>query len=1153
MKTIPPPCPEPEGGQKYWRSLDQLAEAPEFRTWLEREFPDGASEFADPVSRRNFVKVMSASFALGGLGVLGAGCRRPEEKILPFGKAPENYIHGVAQFYATAMPTRGSAVPLLVRSNDGRPTKIEGNPEHPDSNGGTDTFAQASLLSLYDPDRARNYRRFTATISRAEAADQLGLVAGRLAAEGGRVAFLLDQSSSPSRVRLATALRFKYPQAKWVVHEAVDLNPGRQLTGSTPYYKLEQARVILSFDCDFLGAEADAHRHIRGYARGRKLEKATDAMNRLYVVEGLMTVTGMNADHRLRMPTGQVAVIAAAIAAKLAPSNPQVTELAARLPLSSLVKEADPKKTEDRLKLIDAWVTECAADLAANRGTSVVLAGHRQPLAVHVLANLVNGALGNNGKTTFFAEIPQVQSNLELPGLVAALKAKQISTLIIIGGNPAYNAPADLGLAGALSGATEIIRLGGYEDETMAAAAATTIFLPEAHYLESWGDARTSDGSVVPIQPLIAPLFDGMTDLEVLARLGSETVVKPYDIVRETFRTLAGPVGGEEGWKKFLHDGFLPGVAPRNGDAPVGAELVNREFASLQPAAVSKDSLEVVFHRDYRMDDGRWSNNGWLQEFPDPVTKITWDGLILVSRKTAEELGLRPPTTESSVTASDIVEVTIGERKVRGPIWVQPGLADNTLALALGYGRKKSANGGTGRVGHDVGLYDAYALRTTSGLHFAGAAKIRTTGERYQLALTQEHGSMEGRPIIREANKAQYEANPNFAKGFDIDAEWDFVENYTDPKDGPVGRPKGIYEHPYEAYEKRKSQNGVDLTALQIKSVVNQWGMVVDLNACVGCSACVLACQSENNIPIVGKDQVRRNREMHWLRIDRYFSGAQDKPVAEMVDDPQVVNQPMMCQHCENAPCESVCPVNATVHDAEGVNVMAYNRCVGTRYCSNNCPYKVRHFNFLDYNRRSLDQLKGPFYSSPMVGSTGGEWTLKRWFKNPDAAIRPQEEWDLIKLVSNPDVTVRMRGVMEKCTLCVQRIEQGKIAQKIKAGQSGDVRPRDGAIKTACQQACPAEAITFGNILDEQSKVSRLRNSDRNYEVLRFLETRPRVTYLARIRNPNPKMPDYRPTALNQKDYVDQQHVSPYEPHHGKMGEGGGRGAAATAEQKGTH
>ncbi|MEY2409405.1 MAG: hypothetical protein QOF48_2075 [Verrucomicrobiota bacterium] len=1139
MKTIPPSCPEPESGQRYWRSLDQLAEAPEFRQWVEREFPAGASELVDPVSRRHFVKLMSASFALGGLGILGAGCRRPEEKILPFGKAAEGYIHGVPQFFATAMPTRGSAIPLLVKSSDGRPTKIEGNPEHPDSNGATDTFAQASILGLYDPDRAKNFVQKGITISREMALDALGNFGkGFVNTRGARLAFLMEQSSSPSRRRLALTMQLKFPEAKWAVYEPLDLHANRRVTGSIPHFKLDQAKVILSLDCDFIGTESDSHCLIRGFARGRRVEKPTDSMNRLYAVEGLMTLTGMNADHRLRVATSHVVAVAAAIAAKIAPQNTQITALVAQTILPSNVKPE--------------WIAECAKDLQANAGASLVLAGHRQPLAVHVIANLLNAALGNVGKTVQYAAVPETTTNSDIAGLVALLNAGQIDTLVILGGNPAYNAPAELKWAQAQSKAKDVVRLGAYEDETFGASAQTTatqtfLQLPQAHYLESWGDAVTRDGTTVPIQPLIAPLFDGLNELEVLARLGDMEINKPHEIVRETFRAAAGTGVFEENWKKFLHDGFLAGAKPGAADRPLSAGEVTQAFASISTPALSKDNLEIVFHRDSRLDDGRWSNNGWLQEFPDPVTKATWDCLILISRKTAAELGVDSTTTNR--TTSDLVRLTVtvgGETKsIVGPVWITPGMADNSLGLALGYGRKRSKTGGTGRIGQGVGLYNAYEIRSSSTMNFATGAKLERLGERYNLAVTQEHGSMEGRPIIREANKAQYEKQPAFAKNFDLEAHMEFI-----PKD-EKGRPKGIYEHPYHAYETRKSMNGVSLEGLHMKSDIHQWGMSVDLNQCVGCGACVLACQSENNVPIVGKDQVSRNREMHWLRIDRYFSGAGDKLDA-MVDDPQAVHQPMMCQHCENAPCESVCPVNATVHDEEGLNVMAYNRCVGTRYCSNNCAYKVRRFNFLDFNRRSLDQLKGPFYSSPLVGSTEGEWTMKRWWKNPDGAIRPQDEWDILKLVKNPDVTVRMRGVMEKCTLCVQRIEQGKIAQKVKAGQSGDVRVADGAIKTACQQACPAEAIVFGNQLDPNSRVSLLQKSDRNYEVLGFLETRPRVTYLARIRNPNPKMPDYYEIPLNTGEYVKKQTANPYEPHQAH-GEGGGEAGGHGAEKKGAH
>jgi molybdopterin-containing oxidoreductase family iron-sulfur binding subunit len=1125
MKTIPPPCPEPESGQRYWRSLDDLADRPEFRQWVEREFPAGADEMADAQTRRHFVKIMGASFLLGGMGLFGSGCRRPEERILPFSKLPEGYVHGVAQYFATAMPTRGSAIPLLVKSHDGRPTKVEGNPEHPDSNGGTDLHAQASILSLYDPDRAQRYARSGNTATKAEALDFLGQEATRLGqAQGRGLFFLCEQSSSPSLVRQKLLFALRYSNAKWAVHEPVDLHAGRQLTGAWPYYKVDKAKVILSLDSDFLGGEADAHQLIRGFARGRKISKPGDPMNRLYAVEGLMTLTGVNADHRLRVPTSQVAAVAAAIASKVAPANNDIKALA------------------DRLKLpagVDArWIEECANDLLANRGASLVMAGHRQPLAVQVLANLLNAALGNNGATVFYAEIPQTQTNLDLAGLVAALNAGQVDTLVLLGGNPALTAPADLNFAAALAKANNVIRLGYYEDETFAAMSAmstkatgATWHLPAAHYLESWGDARTADGTLVPIQPLIAPLFDGVTEIEVLARLAGSPITRPHDVVRDTLRQYAQSGNFEENWKKFLHDGFWPGRVLKDSDSPLIGGLVSSAFAALTPErnpAPAKDNLEVVFARDYAMDDGRWNNNGWLQELPNPITKTVWDGVVLLSRKTAEELG---------AADNDVLEIELKGRKVRGPARIQPGLADHTLVLSLGYGRKRTPKGGTGRVGHGVGLYNAYELRTTGAEQFASGARVRKTGEVHRVSCTQEHGSMEGRPIIREANKAQFEKHPKFAKNFDLESPHHSAHIAKDLK---TGRPKGIYEHPYEGFEKRGGQSGVKLKGV-FKSDVHQWGMSIDLTACVGCAACVIACQSENNVPIVGKDQVRRNREMHWLRLDRYYSGRREKAPADQIDNPQVVVQPMLCQHCENAPCESVCPVNATVHDEEGLNVMAYNRCVGTRYCSNNCPYKVRRFNYFDFNKRPLNDL----YASPLTSFNDGEWELTRWWKNPDKSNRPEDEWELLKLARNPDVSVRMRGVMEKCTFCVQRIEGAKIQQKIKAGASGDVQVKDGAFKTACEQACPAEAIVFGNLLDPDSRVSKLKRQERDYEVLGFLETRPRLTYLARIRNPNPRMPDYAEHPLNTKEYMDEHHANPFEEHHAS--------AAGHGDKKGAH
>ena len=1110
--------PESSTGPAYWRSLDQLADTPEFRDWVEREFPSGASEFTDPVNRRHFVKIMSASFLLAGFGL--TGCRRPEETILPFAEQPEHYIHGVPQHFATAMPDRASAVPLVVKSSDGRPIKIEGNRQHPDSNGGTHLFAQASILDLYDPDRAQRFTQDGNTVGRELALDFLQSIATRFAASKGQgLAFLTNQSSSPSRLRLEQELRAKMPEARWFQDEAVNLETtasvASRLVGKSvrPFYKLSQARRILTLDFDFVGAEADNARLIRDFSAGRRMHDSHDDMNRLYAVESLMTSTGVSADHRLRVASGGVQAVAAAIAAQLVPGNAAIRELAGKSPLPSGV---------DR-----AWVVECAKDLAAFKGQSIVLAGHRQPPAVHAMALLLNAALNNNGSTVFFPEsnLPAAE---DIAQLAQALTQGRVDTLVILGGNPALTAPADLEWSTAVAQAKNVVRLGYYEDETFAGC---HWHLPAAHFLESWGDARTADGTVVPVQPLIQPLFGGLSELEVLARIGGLEVLRPHDIARATFNGLAGAAASRNAWKKFLHDGFLAGSASAlSGEITFNASEADAVLTSAAvTSAPSVENLEVVFHRDHKVDDGRYSNNGWLQELPDPLTKITWDNAVLISRKTASELGVRN---------GDVVNVALGARSIEGPVWVQPGQADYSLGLAVGYGRLHAGTGGTGRVGHQVGMFNAYALRTTHSTNIASGAKLTWTGRTYTVASTQNHGSMEGRPIVREANLDDYKAHPGFAMNMDLESHESFV-----PKDPKTGRPLKIYENPYTAYEERKAQSGVALDTI-VRSDVHQWGMSIDLSACVGCTSCVIACQSENNIPIVGKDQVNRDREMHWIRIDRYFSGAGDKMAAHGIDDPQVINQPMLCQHCEDAPCESVCPVNATVHDAEGLNVMAYNRCVGTRYCSNNCPYKVRRFNFFDYTKHSISDR----YKTPLASGHKGAWNLKSWFFNPtEHHTVADDQWELLKLVRNPDVSVRMRGVMEKCTFCVQRIEQAKIAQKNKAGQSGDVRVPDGGITPACEQACPAEAIVFGNLLDPESRVSKLKRNERDYGVLAFLDNRPRVTYLARIRNPNAAMPDTRDNPLNLQEYMDSQHANPFEEHHGAEtapGDAAGKGGA---------
>jgi molybdopterin-containing oxidoreductase family iron-sulfur binding subunit len=714
-----------------------------------------------------------------------------------------------------------------------------------------------------------------------------------------------------------------------------------------------------------------------------------------------------------------------------------------------------------------AWASECAKDLAANRGSVLVVAGQRQPIEAHLLAHAINTALDAIGSTVELLNATE-STTADLKDFNPAT----LDTLVIIGGNPAYNFNWS-------AKSKTVVRLGYYEDET---AHNSDWLFPAAHYLESWGDATTSDGIVVPVQPLIQPLFGGLTEVEFLARLAGAATTSAHEIVSATFND------SEENWKKFLFNGFNGPAASALTDAKVvqSSSDLNQLLTNVKAVTPSGTSLEVVFFRDAKMDDGRYANNGWMQELPDPITKMTWDNAVLISHKTAREL---------DVQNGDIVEISLNGRIVAGPIWTQPGMADYSLGLALGYGREKA-----GRVGTGVG-FNAYKI--FSGKYIESGATIRKTSDSYVLACTQDHWSMEGRPAVREANLEEFVKEPAFAQ-----------ENFHGIEPPIV---QSLYPNPLDAAK---------------KTALHQWGMTVDLNSCVGCGTCVVACQSENNIPIVGKDQVKRGREMHWMRIDRYYTtdpkrknnpsifdfnsdANQADPkqqFANWIEDVQAVNQPMLCQQCEAAPCESVCPVNATVHDEEGLNVMAYNRCIGTRYCSNNCPYKVRHFNFLDYNKRPLTELKGPNYSTTLTHSTAGEYDLFRWLKDPNSGMRTEDEWDLIKLSKNPDVTVRMRGVMEKCTYCTQRIEQAKIAQKAKAGASDNVRLTEAAgtvPKTACQQACPAGAIVFGDVSDPDSSVSKQKLLPLNYSVLGELLTKPRTTYLARVRNPNPAMPDY--------------------------------------------
>ncbi len=1030
MKRILSHPAEPATGKKYWRSLGQRENSPEFRGWLEREFPQGAAEFdGGDVSRRNFVQLMGASMALAGLSF--SGCRRPEKHLVPFTRGAEWSIPGKALFFATAYPTRKGALPLVVATYDGRPVKIEGNPAHPASKGATDLQTQSSILDFYDPDRSRFFLQKGAKSDATAFEKAIDDLIGK-AADGNGLAFLLDEVSTPSRERLRGLIAKKFPKATWTTYEPL---AGEQAAvfgpGINAVPVVESADVILSLDHDFLGTDGDVAT-CRAFSARRSVSKGPDSkMNRLYVVENRYTVTGGISDHRLRLPASQIGSFAEALAAELGAKDPSLAALAqaAKFPAA---------------KINPDWVKYLAEDLAANKGKSLVLVGSRQPAAVQFLVAAINSSLGNLGKT-LVGRKSSAATTQTLPQLAKQVNDKQVRAIIIVGGNPAYNAPADLEWTKLQSSVETVIRVGSYEDETSVGAA---WHAPLAHFLESWGDAYSTDGSYVSVQPMILPLYGAWSENDVLAKFAGLPKPSGPEIVQDTFRSIAKPADFTVAWAKFLHDGFIEASAPAPAALQFNAGAVGQFFGQgAAPVAVGENNYEVVFTACSKVDDGRFNNNGWLQEVPDPITKITWDNAALISPATAKKLGIRDygisePRANGHV---DMVEIKVGNATLEVPALVAPGHADNSVSLALGYGRSV-----IGRVGVGTG-FDAYKLRSSANPYIATGASIRVTGKSYPLAITQEHGVLEGRgaDLTREATLGEYKDNRDnkeYFKKMGMDAH--------------IPKNVSLYSNPP-------------------LNDIHAWGMTVDLNVCTGCSACMVACQAENNIPIVGKRQVIDGREMHWIRTDRYFASEGDKDF----DEPELVSQPMMCQHCENAPCETVCPVNATVHSEDGLNVMAYNRCIGTRYCANNCPFKVRRFNFFDYNQRKITELR--------------KWNL----------ISEKGTEDSLKLSKNPNVTVRMRGVMEKCTFCVQRIQEAKIATKVAVRDSGDVRIPADSFTSACAQVCPTGAITFGDINNPASTVSKIRADERGYRLLEYLDIKSRVTYLARIRNPNMKMP----------------------------------------------
>jgi MoCo/4Fe-4S cofactor protein with predicted Tat translocation signal len=1115
----------PATGKKYWRSLEEFAETPEFRARLEREFPQGAAELeGDEITRRGFMQFMGASVALAGLGL--TGCRRPELHIVPYSKGVEWQVPGNALHYATAMPRRGGAIPLIATTYNGRPTKLEGNPNVPGFNGATDIFGQAAILDLYDPDRskvvlkAKERGKDYIEGTWEDFWEEFAILRRDYLKNGGEgLAILAEPNNSPTRERLRQEVAKQFPKMLWAEYEPW-ANP---VEGSQTIYNLEKADVILSLDADFLGASEGTVQTIAGFAAGRRrLGKAQETMSRLYAIEGRFSLTGGMADHRLRVPSSQIAAVAMLLAAKLGVNS--------KVASNAVAAFSDPA--------VDKWITEMAKDLAsAPKGRSLVICGSQQPLPVQALVGEINETLGNYGETVDYIIPTSTAKAASLGDLAEQISQGTVKTLFVLGGNPAFNAPAELGFDGLLAEVEQVIRLGLHVDETTATC---TTHVPAAHFLESWGDVRAYDGTYLSQQPLILPLYDGISEIELLAALAGLPKAKGAEHIQETFKWIYSPVhlgilgvfdGSKEAfdnvWHKFVHDGFLPpeSLPFSNGMPDLG------NIPTIPPLVPSKPLQSGEYELNFvlgNLDDGRYANNGWLQELPDQITKLTWDNALLVSPKTATALGVNVPppnnnkqdlpdtdfsprTSNSPIaidptTAFPMVKVTTPDgRSMELPVLVAPGQHDQTLTIALGWGRtaprlteatqEKNQVTAPLRVAAGAG-FNVYQLRTSATPGFVTGVKvesikklkeenpkdekIQALPETYPLGLTQEHNSMEGRGLVREATLEKYHDDPAFVQEIGID------------KDAPQGELKG-----YQNYE-----NGYVPPPLNSKDYQPDrpaWGMVIDLNTCVGCSACMVACQAENNIPIVGKFQVIRGREMNWIRNDRYFA-SDDTKDSTYLDDPQMLIQPMACQQCENAPCEPVCPVNATVHNDEGLNVMAYNRCIGTRYCANNCPYKARRFNFFNYNDRPIQNVKlpvlgevGELYLGPLAGK--------------DGPLTYKGSPDTIAMQKNPNVSVRIRGVMEKCTYCVQRIEEAKIDQLRKANGSGDITLRTDSFKVACQQVCPAEAIVFGNLNDSNSKVSIAKQDERGYGVLAYLGTKPRTTYLGRVRNPNMAMP----------------------------------------------
>ncbi|MEX0609342.1 MAG: TAT-variant-translocated molybdopterin oxidoreductase [Balneolaceae bacterium] len=1005
----------------YWKSLSELAQNKEYQKFTEREFPENATELTDGVSRRGFLRVMGASIALAGL----AACRRPVQKILPYSNQPEDVVAGNPLFYATAMPFQGNLIGLVAENHEGRPTKLEGNTLHPASHGRTNIFNQAAILELYDPDRSRSPLKNGTQVSIEDFAE---FAASHFSNTNQRVAFISEANSSPTYQNLKNQVLNKFNNASWVTYEpfgednAIEGNRiafGRRLR---TLYNFDNADVIVSLNDDFMGSHhPNGIDYARQVALRRKLNDTNDTMNRIYAVEDSFTPTGSFADHRLRLKASELEGFTYALASAL---SGRISGLST---FSGYSNEFSDHQ----------WISTLADELIANAGRSALTVGFEHNPKLHAVVSAINVALGNVGSTVSYLEVPHIDNqdtHQALQNVVSQMKAGTIDTVVMVGTNPVFTAAADLDFENALSNVDTVVNLSSYVDETSKKA---HWHVNKAHFLEAWGDGYSFAGARSVIQPQIQPLHKGLSEIEFLSTILTGNLGNGYELVQQTFNGYYSS-GFEKRWRKILHDG-IDTTDNFNAVSVSLASSFNSAMNAAKENLPNTSGIEVVLRPDPTLYDGRYANLGWLQELPDPMTKITWDNVAVMSPTTAESLG---------VSNEDVVEINSNGKSIKIAAWLQPGHVDNSITLTVGYGREGIGRVANSYIDYTAGGVDTYPLRATSSTLFTDA-QVSKTGEQYEIACVQDHHSLEGRDMYRQTTLEKYKENPEFAT-------FKSVHGYGVP--GMEEGHKLFGEAPISLFDEQEFPDKISYPEYE-----PQWGMAIDLNSCFGCGVCVIACQAENNIPVIGKKEVKRGREMHWIRNDRYFVG-------DDVNEPQAVHQPIPCMHCELAPCEQVCPVAATTHSDDGINQMTYNRCIGTRYCANNCPYKVRRFNFFNYPKEYL--------------TTG-------------------DDPDIIQMAMNPEVTVRFRGVMEKCTYCVQRINRAKIETKIKTGSP---KPEDKTVQTACQQACPTEAITFGDLTDKDSVVMQAKSNNRNYQMLEELNTRPRTSYLAKVTNPNPAL-----------------------------------------------